>query len=1076
MAATASDGGAHKQWTSSSNLQEGQACPEPGGKDSALSKTVSTEMDASKKHANNSNATTLSPSGYKDTPIFIEACAGCGILSSMVQQKGFQIIPIDCPRNRHVPKCRLVILDLTTQHAEQLLHRIVEDYNVACVHIALPCGTCSRARGIPLPDGSPGPPPLRDANHLHGLEGLSAVDAAKVQAANDLYAWADRFIQFLHSRGVHWTIENPANSWLWELPEMSFALAHGHFVKLHACAYGGERKKNTAFLCSSSHLCALEKFCDGSHPHKGWGYDFEKGEFNTAKEAEYPRALCEQYAVILERMVFGTNERRQTDAALDKFRPNQQVKGRGVPQIISEFAAVRSLVSSASPPLTDKKLLARPWLGVPTGAKLLRTEAKGGEMHLFVFGFFRSMQQFVSVAKQLWHPFDELRNLPDCLIRCLFNCLSMGPVEMTKQRIQTLQLWTEWEKELRSDEQKLHDKLHGKVANVLKGKKLLLLEKLATHINWPDKQLHQELRDGFKLTGYAALSGVFKTDLKPGLFNKEQLMQDAKFLKPLLLGKVASPLHADEHAEELFGITVKEAVEKNWLEGPYSVSEVDAMFDRWLPVRRFSVFQKGKVRPIDDMKENRLNQSFSSGEKIDLHALDHTVWCLQIITKFCIHGGNLDFCLSDGSRLRAAVHAAWKGLDPKLVTTAFDLESAYKQLALHPTEYDCTVVVLRDPKTQRPACFLMRTLPFGSVASVLHFNRTARLLWRLGLELNLWWSNYFDDFPCVAHCSQVGSTQACVEGLFQLLGFKFASDKLAPFSTSTEMLGVLVDTAERGVIKVDNKESRKQDLVAELQKILQCGVLEADRLPAILGRVQYAEMRIAGRHGKLAMADIRDWEKHGNSKEAAPLDETSREAFEILLARIDAGRPKRLVADEPQRPVLVFTDGAVETGSDGQVEATVGGVIFADGQTQTFGSHVDESVLRGWLQELVHPVGLTELYGIVVALKQWQQLLKGRRVIIFCDNWTAIDVYIKGTSSLKLWRQMLLEIETLDSEADNLVWMARVPSSSNVADPPSRGRWDEIDFLQPFDICFPCCPVTGKALRSLKAEANRGQT
>ena len=155
------------------------------------------------------------------------------------------------------------------------------------------------------------------------------------------------------------------------------------------------------------------------------------------------------------------------------------------------------------------------------------------------------------------------------------------------------------------------------------------------------------------------------------------------------------------------------------------------------------------------------------------------------------------------------------------------------------------------------------------------------------------------------------------------------------------------------------------------------------------------------------------------------------------------------------------------------MEATVGGVIFADGRVQAFGSHVDESVLRGWLQELVHPVGLT-VYGIVVALKQWQHLLRGRRVILFCDNWTASDVYIKGTSSLKLWRQMLPEIERLDSEADNLVWMARVPSSSNVADPPSRGRWDEIDFLQPFDICFPCCPVTGKALRNLTAEANRG--
>jgi hypothetical protein len=54
----------------------------------------------------------------------------------------------------------------------------------------------------------------------------------------------------------------------------------------------GLRKKNTAFLCSSSHFRALEKFYDGSYPHKEWSYDFEKGEFNTVKEAEYPRALC----------------------------------------------------------------------------------------------------------------------------------------------------------------------------------------------------------------------------------------------------------------------------------------------------------------------------------------------------------------------------------------------------------------------------------------------------------------------------------------------------------------------------------------------------------------------------------------------------------------------------------------------------------------------------------------------------------------------------------------------------------------------------------------------------------------
>ena len=136
----------------------------------------------------------------------------------------------------------------------------------------------------------------------------------------------------------------------------------------------------------------------------------------------------------------------------------------------------------------------------------------------------------------------------------------------------------------------------------------------------------------------------------------------------------------------------------------------------------------------------------------------------------------MDFCMSDGTRLVGPVHGAWKNLEPTLQTTAFDLESAYKQLALNPREYTCTVVVLRNPNDGRPSCFLMRTFPFGSTASVLHFNRTARLIWRIGLELNLWWANYFDDYPCIAHNNQVASTLACVESLFGLLGFRFAKD------------------------------------------------------------------------------------------------------------------------------------------------------------------------------------------------------------------------------------------------------------------------------------------------------------
>lgn len=304
-------------------------------------------------------------------------------------------------------------------------------------------------------------------------------------------------------------------------------------------------------------------------------------------------------------------------------------------------------------------------------------------------------------------------------------------------------------------------------------------------------------------------------------------------------------------------------------------------------------------------------------------------------------------------------------------------------------------------------------------------------------------------------------------GLVSTGWIQVCSREAGPFSTASEMLGVVVDTSEKGVVTVDNKETRKLDLTTEIQKILETGSLRFDTLPAILGRVQYAELRISGREGKLAMADIRDSERHEAPRSTITLDDTCRHAFEILLSRITSGQPKRFLGDVPDKPVCVFTDGAVEPNSDGGVDATVGGVIIADNTTEVFGSKVDQQVLEEWLVELVHPVGLTELYGVAVAFNLWRRLLLGRRVIVFCDNWTAIDVYIKGSSPLRFWRQLLLTLERLDQSSGSLVWMARVPSSSNVADPRSRGKWDELEFLKPFTFCKPQCPVTGRALENL---------
>jgi hypothetical protein len=84
---------------------------------------------------------------------------------------------------------------------------------------------------------------------------------------------------------------------------------------------------------------------------------------------------------------------------------------------------------------------------------------------------------------------------------------------------------------------------------------------------------------------------------------------------------------------------------------------------------------------------------------------------------------------------------------------------------------------------------------------------------------------------------------------------------------------------------------------------------------------------------------------------------------------------------------------------------------------------------------------------------------------LFVDNWPALDVLVKGTSLQPEWRDLLLLLE--DPLEDNfMLWVARVPSASNVADHPGRGSVKELEFLKPYRCVEPLCPVTKFPLNS----------
>lgn len=113
-----------------------------------------------------------------------------------------------------------------------------------------------------------------------------------------------------------------------------------------------------------------------------------------------------------------------------------------------------------------------------------------------------------------------------------------------------------------------------------------------------------------------------------------------------------------------------------------------------------------------------------------------------------------------------------------------------------------------------------------------------------------------------------------------------------------------------------------------------------------------------------------------------------------------------------------------------------------------------------------HVIGLVELYACVVALIHWKPKVGSRRAILFVDNWPAlINVLVKGTASLPEWRRLLFFLEDPCKE-NFMLWVARVPSASNISDGPSRGSLEELEFLKPFECVQPICPVTKRRLIS----------
>ena len=826
--------------------------------------------------------------------LFVEACCGSAALAAAAKQAGFEVMAIDHPHNRHNPAIKCIHLDLRAKAAWVFLDHVRKHGRLFHFHISPPCGTASRARELPN-----GPGPLRSFEFPYGIPGIPLADQAKVTSANEIYSRAALFCIELAKANIGFTVENPSESHMWLHPAFGPLLLVCDMVHLHSCMYGGARKKSTCFATNVPILKKLALVCDGAHPHKKWGK--VSGGFATAEEAAFPVRLCDAIvSLLVQRAGFHVRPFVQPASAVKQPRSSK------CEPFVPEYKfQVTVPVTGHLPMLDSKNVLTHAYGPAPKGSRLLRFNFKGGSAKpkhagshedpaSATFGVYRQPQEFLQQCLGQVHPFDLCKGVPDSLLRVMAKTLLSGPVQVMKERLLLLKKWGDLKAKLARAESELHASLEPSVAKILEGKNLLLLEQIAGDLGWPDTSLHREMREGFKITGMSKPSGVFDLNFKPPDLSESELAAKTKFMKPAIWARIRSE-SPSQHFQALWDLTCEEAGEKAWLRGPLSWDQLhDVHGEVWMPSRRFPLIQKGKLRPIDDLSESCINASYGVSERLALHTLDEVVWCAMALTKAVFHSGLVDFTLADGARLQGELHEFWKKAPDRarIQVKTVDLKAAYKQLPLHPDDRRYCTVCLQRPQSQEAAGFISHVLPFGGTASVIQFNRVARLLQRIMHEATILAFNYYDDYPLLELSALARNADVTVHHILKLLGFGCSEEKEAPFARAADCLGVRLDFLDDtgAEVRVANRPEKAEEVSDAIRAVLKVRMLKPREAPSLFGRIQFTEGQLMGRQGRLALADLRAMVGHAGDAWMMPCVNSLPGWSEVFRARLQYAR------------------------------------------------------------------------------------------------------------------------------------------------------------------------------------------
>ena len=526
----------------------------------------------------------------------------------------------------------------------------------------------------------------------------------------------------------------------------------------------------------------------------------------------------------------------------------------------------------------------------------------------------------------------------------------------------------------------------------------------------------QQFLFGFRLTGTLSQKHVFP--------QKDKLLGK----KPRELAKIAKTNEARytdraskagyKNAPKLWAEAMEQS-KAGWLTEPFALSTKGQPYtlkDSNLNIAfRFGVEQSDKLRACDDLRYSLTNLACVVETPIKLASWDHVA----------------EMCHS----IASSSHA-WHFMKA-------DHEAAYKQLPLDWDQAKLAVVALRSPEDGRWYGFFSRTLLFGAVAAVIHYNVFSRIISELVCRIfGIPMVSYFDDFGAMLPKQLAQQGLQTFTRWCELLGIQLKKKKSETGEKITflGLLGTFPDPTRKQKLRVTLTPEKADKWSKAIRNVLHVGSISSQELEKLIGKLCFSQTCL---FGKFARTQLRCLYRKLHTPRYQPRITKFERMTLYWWVDVIASLQPRIPRSPGRAPnFVIYTDAATSSGK-------IASLLFK-------GEQLPPKVLiqaasrapRFWTRHF-RPKNLIfglEMLAPLAFVWMIREKLKGSTVNLYIDNNNVITSLIRGDSSCDIISAMVACFWRTAEAYSIDIWVGRVSSKRNPADIPTR------EALFPFPI------------------------